>query len=114
MQYKKLQKKLAEQGKPYDVGVGIDYDDVLQPKKESTAINEDLPSGVLDTVDAVGIKPLVGRLTEQRIQRLKDLGFVWSLRDDWQKVRKTCRGLLLALFSIARLIFSCFDSITKN
>ena len=26
-----------------------------------------------------------GRLTEERIRRLEDLGFVWSLRDDWQK-----------------------------
>ena len=31
-------------------------------------------------------KPVVvGRLTEDRIQRLQRLGFVWSLRDDWQK-----------------------------
>ena len=30
-------------------------------------------------------KPVVGRLTEDRIRRLNDLGFVWSLRDDWTK-----------------------------
>ncbi len=26
-----------------------------------------------------------GRLTDERIRRLEDIGFVWSLRDDWQK-----------------------------
>lgn len=31
-------------------------------------------------------KPLVGRLTDDRIRRLEELGFRWSLRDDW--VRK--------------------------
>eukprot|EP00429_Kryptoperidinium_foliaceum_P036643 CAMPEP_0176178096 /NCGR_PEP_ID=MMETSP0120_2-20121206/91256_1 /TAXON_ID=160619 /ORGANISM="Kryptoperidinium foliaceum, Strain CCMP 1326" /LENGTH=1067 /DNA_ID=CAMNT_0017516245 /DNA_START=166 /DNA_END=3371 /DNA_ORIENTATION=+ len=30
-----------------------------------------------------GGTPLVGRLTQDRIQRLQNLGFVWSLRDDW-------------------------------
>ena len=30
-------------------------------------------------------KPIVGRLTDERIARLENLGFVWSLRDDWQK-----------------------------
>jgi hypothetical protein len=30
-------------------------------------------------------KPLIGRLTDGRIRRLQNLGFVWSLRDDWQK-----------------------------
>ena len=30
-------------------------------------------------------KPVVGRLTDERIARLDNLGFVWSLRDDWQK-----------------------------
>ena len=30
-------------------------------------------------------KPVVGRLTDERIARLENLGFVWSLRDDWQK-----------------------------
>ena len=32
-----------------------------------------------------GGKPIVGRLTDERIRRLEDLGFIWSLRDDWQK-----------------------------
>ena len=26
-----------------------------------------------------------GRLTADRMERLESLGFVWSLRDDWQK-----------------------------
>ena len=30
-------------------------------------------------------RPIVGRLTDDRISRLDKLGFVWSLRDDWQK-----------------------------
>jgi hypothetical protein len=28
--------------------------------------------------------PVVGRLTDERIRRLDELGFVWSVRDDWQ------------------------------
>lgn len=30
-------------------------------------------------------KPIVGRLTGERIRRLESLGFVWSLRDDWNQ-----------------------------
>lgn len=30
-------------------------------------------------------KTTVGRLTEERIRRLDELGFAWSLRDDWNK-----------------------------
>jgi len=30
-------------------------------------------------------KASTGRLTPDRIQRLEDLGFVWSVRDDWNK-----------------------------
>lgn len=26
-----------------------------------------------------------GRLTDERMEKLESLGFVWSLRDDWQK-----------------------------
>jgi hypothetical protein len=26
-----------------------------------------------------------GRLTAERMEKLESLGFVWSLRDDWQK-----------------------------
>ena len=38
-----------------------------------------------NAVPAMSPKPLVGRLTDDRIRRLQSLGFVWSLRDDWQK-----------------------------
>lgn len=36
--------------------------------------------------------PLVGRLTQERIQRLQNLGFVWSLRDDWAKHYEELKG----------------------
>jgi hypothetical protein len=35
--------------------------------------------------DGTSRKPIVGRLTDDRIRRLEGLGFIWSLRDDWQK-----------------------------
>lgn len=38
-----------------------------------------------DQTNAMSEKPLVGRLTDERIRRLESIGFVWSLRDDWQK-----------------------------
>lgn len=82
MQYKKLQKKLAEQGKPHDSGV---VDDVLQ--EESPTASSAPSAGEADFKTPMSTKPLVGRLTDERIRRLQDIGFVWSLRDDWQKVR---------------------------
>lgn len=30
-------------------------------------------------------KPILQRFTDERIRRLENLGFVWSIRDDWQK-----------------------------
>lgn len=36
--------------------------------------------------------PLVGRLTQERIHRLQNLGFVWSLRDDWAKHYEELKG----------------------
>ncbi|CAJ1957843.1 unnamed protein product [Cylindrotheca closterium] len=66
VQYKKLQKILASQT-TQNGSIGGSED------RESP-----IPAG------DVG-KPLVGRLTNDRIRRLEDLGFVWSLRDDWQK-----------------------------
>ena len=41
---------------------------------------------------ASGTTPLVGRLTQDRIQRLQTLGFVWSLRDDWAKHYEELKG----------------------
>eukprot|EP00540_Astrosyne_radiata_P009245 CAMPEP_0116864648 /NCGR_PEP_ID=MMETSP0418-20121206/24942_1 /TAXON_ID=1158023 /ORGANISM="Astrosyne radiata, Strain 13vi08-1A" /LENGTH=74 /DNA_ID=CAMNT_0004499899 /DNA_START=142 /DNA_END=363 /DNA_ORIENTATION=+ len=43
------------------------------------------PSGEDEKMEAASRKPVVGRLTDDRIRRLEGLGFVWSLRDDWQK-----------------------------
>lgn len=84
VQYKKLQKKLAEQGKPHDAGIAIEFEDTTTPRAPGVAAG-------LEGTDSVGRKPLVGRLTEDRIRRLKELGFVWALRDDWQKVRLELR-----------------------
>lgn len=78
VQYKKLQKKLAEQGKQYEAGVTVISDELMAAQD---------PSGNTSPTTAPGVspKPLVGRLTDDRICRLQKLGFVWSLRDDWQK-----------------------------
>lgn len=57
VQYKKMKKKLAEPG-------------------SEESVDLDIP--------APG-KPVIGRLTDDRIHRLEELGFIWSLRDDWQK-----------------------------
>jgi hypothetical protein len=81
VQYKKLQKKLAEQGKPHDALV---VDDLMH--EESLTAASASSAGEVDFKTPVSTKPLVGRLTDERIRRLKDIGFVWSLRDDWQKV----------------------------
>jgi len=35
--------------------------------------------------NATALKPVVGRLTDERIRKLESIGFTWSLRDDWQK-----------------------------
>ena len=59
-----MKKKLAEQGVPFD-----------EQKPSPEEIQEAQAQN----------KPVVGRLTEDRIRRLNELGFVWSLRDDWTK-----------------------------
>ena len=59
-----MKKKLADQGIPFD-----------EQKPSPEEIQEAKAQN----------KPLVGRLTEDRIRRLNELGFVWSLRDDWTK-----------------------------
>ena len=65
VQYKKMRKQLAKDGIEYLAPLTMSYDD-------------DPESNILR-------KPLVGRLTDDRIRRLEELGFIWSLRDDWQK-----------------------------
>jgi Helicase associated domain len=71
VQYKKMKKKLASQGVEYEGPTDTQEDD------EGT---EECEEGT----GASG-KPVVGRLTNDRIRRLENLGFMWSLRDDWQK-----------------------------
>lgn len=45
----------------------------------------ELGQASIDTKATVSTKPIVGRLTDERIRRLEDIGFTWSLRDDWHK-----------------------------
>ena len=77
VQFKKLKKKLASQGKDYDG----------PEPKDSDSSDEEEPAA-----PAMSPKPLVGRLTDDRIRRLQNLGFVWSLRDDWQKHYDELKG----------------------
>ena len=63
VQYKKMRKKLEKDG--------IEY---VPPSRLE-----------IEAKESANRKPVVGRLTDDRIRRLEDLGFVWSLRDDWQK-----------------------------
>jgi len=65
VQYKKMIKHLAKQG--------IDWNGPGPAKIDGSDSNTGAS------------KPVVGRLTDDRIRRLEDIGFVWSLRDDWQK-----------------------------
>lgn len=66
VQYKKMRKKLDKEG--------MDY----VPPAPVESLDE-------EETDISTRKPVVGRLTDDRIRRLESLGFVWSLRDDWQK-----------------------------
>ena len=63
VQKKKMEKHLASQNELNDADGGS-------------------PTG---SVSSAGVAKTPGRLTEDRISRLESLGFVWSLRDDWQK-----------------------------
>jgi len=71
VQYKKMQKMVAQ---------------MQREKQEGGSAGGD------DTTTPPGSTPLVGRLTQDRIQRLQNLGFVWSLRDDWAKHYEELRG----------------------
>lgn len=68
VQYKKMRKKLEQQGVEYVAP------SVLSPSTSTASVT-----------DLSARKPLVGRLTDDRIRRLESLGFIWSLRDDWKK-----------------------------
>jgi hypothetical protein len=61
VQYKKMKKRLAEQGLAY----------------EGPSPAEAQDEGAKSSLTA---KPIVGRLTDDRIHRLESIGFVWSLR----------------------------------
>ena len=58
VQRKKLEKKLTERG--------LTYEEAL-------------------LADNGTKRPLIGRLTDDRIKRLSLLGFAWNIRDDWKK-----------------------------
>mgnify|MGYP005844099141 CR=1 FL=1 len=69
-----MKKKLAEQGISYE--------------GPSLVVNQ----GEEDTSSNMAGKPVVGRLTDDRIRRLENIGFTWSLRDDWQKHYDELKG----------------------
>jgi hypothetical protein len=81
VQFKKLKKKLESQGKTFE-------------EDENQVDGEQQESGGEESssTPAMSPKPLVGRLTDDRIRRLQILGFVWSLRDDWQKHYEELKG----------------------
>ena len=66
-----MKKKLADKG--------VEYKGAVDAFPENGI--EDGSAGV----PSLSEKPIVGRLTNDRIRRLEALGFVWSLRDDWQR-----------------------------
>jgi hypothetical protein len=91
VQFKKLKKKLASQGKNYEEAQpGEEQGQAAVVEEEELMELEQQPEPVV----AAGMspKPLVGRLTNDRIRRLQNLGFVWSLRDDWQKHHDELKG----------------------
>jgi hypothetical protein len=87
VQFKKLKKKLAFQGRPHEEGNQSSYEDVSDDEA-----NRGQEHGFEDAAASMAIKPLVGRLTDDRIKRLQELGFVWSLRDDWEKHYDELKG----------------------
>jgi hypothetical protein len=77
VQFKKMKKKLEEHGITYE-----------GPEDAKEAKYDDADDGSVNSANQnqpMNAKPVVGRLTDDRIRRLENLGFVWSLRDDWQK-----------------------------
>jgi hypothetical protein len=84
VQFKKLKKKLASQGKNYEEAQA-EEELLLEVEEEPLQQPEPVTTGMSP-------KPLVGRLTDDRIRRLQNLGFVWSLRDDWQKHYDELKG----------------------
>ena len=89
VQYKRLKKKLGEEVPTGPVAVPTDPLQVSFLSGAGTALIKMQDGVVIPQRNGVQLasvlKPLVGRLTEDRIQRLESLGFAWQLRDDWQK-----------------------------
>ena len=75
----------ASQGKPHDArlategedGLPVDQGIVNRDGLDMTSAAKDLQKK--DKKDAASSKPVVGRLTDERIRRLDEIGFVWSL-----------------------------------
>jgi hypothetical protein len=81
VQFKKMKKKLEEHGITYE-----GPEDAKEAKYDDDADEGSLSStNGTNQAQSMNAKPVVGRLTDDRIRRLENLGFVWSLRDDWQK-----------------------------
>jgi hypothetical protein len=81
VQFKKMKKKLEENGITYE-----GPEDAKEAKYDDDADEGSLSStNGTNQGQSMNAKPVVGRLTDDRIRRLENLGFVWSLRDDWQK-----------------------------
>ena len=57
----------------------------VQYKKLQKLIAEAEAKGEADNVETGKKVPRVGRLNPERIEKLENLGFTWSLRDDWDK-----------------------------
>jgi Helicase associated domain len=55
-------------------------------------------------------RPVIGRLTDERIRRLEDIGFVWSVRDDWQshfeELKQVCVVSLISDLTVLLYITS--------
>lgn len=87
VQFKKLQKLLSERGK-----MVLEEGDCLESGSSTMGQrdeehNDASKTAVLASTEAHEVVPklMIGRLTDDRIRRLEELGFVWSLRDDWHK-----------------------------
>jgi hypothetical protein len=81
VQFKKMKKKLEEHGITYE-----GPEDAKEAKYDDEVDDGSLNStNGTNQAQSINAKPVVGRLTDDRIRRLENLGFVWSLRDDWQK-----------------------------
>lgn len=84
VQYKKWLRKIAQLQHRKEIAHERQRDQIIDD-------NISIGSTGKDSLSNTGV-PLVGRLTQERIQRLQNLGFVWSLRDDWAKHYEELKG----------------------